>query len=437
MPDVFISYARENQDVAQRIAAAIAAEGYDVWWDDDIPPHVSYSELIAEKIGAAKAAIVIWSRAAAASEWVRAEADIARGARKLIQTSVDGTTPPLPFNLIQFAAIGDWNGEPDHPGWRRVKASIAALCGAPPEAVTAPPMPQAPVTAPPPAPPAPAPPPPAPLPAAALQTAPSVATPDLSIPPDAASAEAGKRHLIWAGAIGALALAVLGGAYLGSRATGPAPVAPPAAVTPQPVVSSPPSPTPAESASAPTPVPADRFVQTATVEDPDGYTNVRAGPAETFGVIGRIVPGEIVGTYPQSGDWRQVRLANGRVGFVAASRLRPAAAGAAHGQPAGSVDGGWTVMWTAVGTAYIGRLDVSGATATLDVTFQGMRVRQDCGVETRGADVRIRCRNARFTQGAGRYSPDSFEFTLRDGRMMQGRIRDEIGVTAPATFLRR
>jgi len=129
MVDVFVSYAREDQAFAQRIAHAAAREGYDVWWDDDLPPHLSYGEVITEKIGNAKAAIVVWSHRSAESEWVRAEADLARSQKKLIQTSIDDRQPPMPFNQIQFASIGDWNGEPDHPGWKKVRASLAALCG--------------------------------------------------------------------------------------------------------------------------------------------------------------------------------------------------------------------------------------------------------------------------------------------------------------------
>ena len=103
---------------------------------------LSYGEVITEKIGEAKATLVVWSRDSAASEWVRAEADMARNQKKLIQTAIDDCTPPLPFNQIQYAALGDWTGEADHPGWRKVRASLAALCGpAPAEAGPGPSLP--------------------------------------------------------------------------------------------------------------------------------------------------------------------------------------------------------------------------------------------------------------------------------------------------------
>jgi TIR domain/YARHG domain len=143
MVDVFISYSRTNRDAVVRLAEAVKAEGYSLWWDEELPPHLSYGDVITEKIGSAKAAIVVWSKAAGGSEWVRAEADVARNQKKLIQVSVDEAMPPLPFNQIQFASIADWQGEPDHPGWRKVKASLKALCGErdPAHAVASAPLP--------------------------------------------------------------------------------------------------------------------------------------------------------------------------------------------------------------------------------------------------------------------------------------------------------
>jgi hypothetical protein len=142
MVDLFISYSRSNRDVVRRLADAVTALGYIVWWDEELPAHLSYGEVITRKIGEAKATLVVWSRDSAASEWVRAEADMARNQKKLIQTAIDDCTPPLPFNQIQYAALGDWTGDADHPGWRKVRASLAALCGpAPGEAGPAPILP--------------------------------------------------------------------------------------------------------------------------------------------------------------------------------------------------------------------------------------------------------------------------------------------------------
>ena len=129
MVDVFISYSRADHARVAVLARAVEAEGYQVWWDVDLPPHQSYGDVITAKIGAARAAIVVWSAEAVKSEWVRAEADMARNQKKLVQTAIGDIMPPLPFNQIQYVDIGAWNGDPDHPGWRKVKASLAELCG--------------------------------------------------------------------------------------------------------------------------------------------------------------------------------------------------------------------------------------------------------------------------------------------------------------------
>lgn len=100
-----------------------------MWRDTDLPAHLSYAEVIEERLKSAKAVLVLWSAEAAKSQWVRAEADAARELGTLIQSSVDGTIPPIPFNQIQCANLKGWSGENDHAGWRKLKSSVVALAG--------------------------------------------------------------------------------------------------------------------------------------------------------------------------------------------------------------------------------------------------------------------------------------------------------------------
>ena len=139
MADVFISYARTDEKVARRVASVIQKAGYSVWWDADLPAHRSYSEEIESHLREAKAVVVLWSKEAAASQWVRAEADVARNDNKLVQLSVDGTIPPIPFNQIQCADLTGWRGGDRHGGLRKALDSVAALSskdgGAPPRPI--------------------------------------------------------------------------------------------------------------------------------------------------------------------------------------------------------------------------------------------------------------------------------------------------------------
>jgi adenylate cyclase len=130
MSDVFISYARSTAVQAQAVARALRALGYDVWWDDDLPAHRAYVDVIDERLAAAKAVVVIWSAEAAKSEWVQSEADTARTDHKLVQLSVDGSRLPRPFDRIQCADLRGWTGDLDAHDWRKVVASVGDLVGA-------------------------------------------------------------------------------------------------------------------------------------------------------------------------------------------------------------------------------------------------------------------------------------------------------------------
>jgi len=142
MSEVFISYARKAEAAAHRFADALRAAGYAVWRDDELPPHRPYADVIEERLRAAKAVLVIWSPDAVKSDWVRAEADVARAAGTLVQLSVDGAAPPMPFNQIQCDDLSGWTGDLAAPAWRKVEAAIEHLVRG-----TAPPAPAAPVGA--------------------------------------------------------------------------------------------------------------------------------------------------------------------------------------------------------------------------------------------------------------------------------------------------
>jgi len=134
---VFLSYARSSEDKASFAEEALRNEGYTVWRDSDLPAHLSYAEVIEERLKSAKAVLVLWSAEAAKSQWVRAEADAARELGTLMQSSVDGSVPPIPFNQIQCANLKGWEGEADHPGWRKLLSSVRALAGQSEETVKA------------------------------------------------------------------------------------------------------------------------------------------------------------------------------------------------------------------------------------------------------------------------------------------------------------
>jgi adenylate cyclase len=127
MADIFISYARSTEAQARKIGDALYVLGYGVWRDDELPAHRAYSDVIEERLKAAKAVVVIWSVEAVKSHWVRAEADAAREAGTLVQLTIDGSNLPMPLNQIQCADMVGWSGDTNALGWKKVAASIADL----------------------------------------------------------------------------------------------------------------------------------------------------------------------------------------------------------------------------------------------------------------------------------------------------------------------
>lgn len=131
--DVFISYARPSEVEAHRIAELLRADSFSVWRDDELPAHRAYSDVIEERLKSAKAVVVLWTSESAKSHWVRAEADTAREAGTLVQATLDGALPPMPFNQIQCADLKGWDGDTGSTGWRKLRDSVSALVGGPAE----------------------------------------------------------------------------------------------------------------------------------------------------------------------------------------------------------------------------------------------------------------------------------------------------------------
>lgn len=129
MADVFISYARPDEGLAVRVADVLRSAGYNVWRDDELPAHRAYADVIQERLKSAKAVIVLWSAESTKSQWVRSEADAARQLGSLVQATIDGLLPPMPFDQVQCADLNRWDGDVDAPGWRKLVASVSALTG--------------------------------------------------------------------------------------------------------------------------------------------------------------------------------------------------------------------------------------------------------------------------------------------------------------------
>ncbi len=127
--DIFISYARENELAAQRLAEAFEARGRSVWRDDKIAVGARYREVIQEALNQSACVVVIWSKAAVRSDWVLGEADSGRQRGVLVPVRIDDCEPGLEFRQLQTADLSGWKGELTAPEFLRVAQRIDALLG--------------------------------------------------------------------------------------------------------------------------------------------------------------------------------------------------------------------------------------------------------------------------------------------------------------------
>jgi len=108
LADVFLSYARGDRGTAERLANAIAATGLTVWWDRHIKGGAEFSRDIEQQLELASHVLVLWSKEAATSRWVRDEASVAADSGRLVSATVDGTPPPLGFRQFQTIDLRNW-----------------------------------------------------------------------------------------------------------------------------------------------------------------------------------------------------------------------------------------------------------------------------------------------------------------------------------------
>jgi TolB-like protein/tetratricopeptide (TPR) repeat protein len=133
---VFVSYAHEDVKQARTIIEVLERAGYGVWWDGLIEGGERFSRKTEDALDSAKAVVVLWSKAALASHWVRDEATFGRDRSRLVPLSIDGTEPPIGFRQFQYIDASRPKVKPGSPEMQSLLRAVAALHDQPaPQAV--------------------------------------------------------------------------------------------------------------------------------------------------------------------------------------------------------------------------------------------------------------------------------------------------------------
>lgn len=147
LPDIFLSYNREDQQRARHFAEGLLAEGFDVWWDVALKTGEAYDEVTETALNTARAVIVLWSQRSVQSRWVRAEATVAQRNRSFVPVMIEECNRPVMFELTQSADLISWRGDTAAPAWHGFLGDLKSRLGKPAATVATPAIPLAKVPA--------------------------------------------------------------------------------------------------------------------------------------------------------------------------------------------------------------------------------------------------------------------------------------------------
>jgi hypothetical protein len=127
MSDIFISYKREEQTVARKLADALEGEGWTVWWDPKLRVGERFNDVIEKALNEAKCAIVLWSKRSVESLYVKDEATHALNQNKLMPVKVEEVKLPFRFEELQTLSLCGWDGSKEFSEFRRLVEDISEI----------------------------------------------------------------------------------------------------------------------------------------------------------------------------------------------------------------------------------------------------------------------------------------------------------------------
>lgn len=127
MTDIFFSYSSKDRERVRPVRDALAAQGFDVFWDQQVPAGVDWDAWIRGHLNRSKCAIVFWSANSVASDNVRHEATVAKQAGKLIPVLIEELRAdqfPMGLYSVQGANLAGWSGAVEEPAWQKLQAEL-------------------------------------------------------------------------------------------------------------------------------------------------------------------------------------------------------------------------------------------------------------------------------------------------------------------------
>lgn len=127
MTDIFFSYSSKDRERVRPAQEALSALGYDVFWDQEVPPGQDWDTWIRGHLSQSRCVAVFWSRNSIGSSNVRHEATRAAEMGILIPILLDPLKAeqfPMGHYTIQGANLTSWDGDIRDPQWQKALAAI-------------------------------------------------------------------------------------------------------------------------------------------------------------------------------------------------------------------------------------------------------------------------------------------------------------------------
>lgn len=131
MADVFVSYKAEDRRRVTPLVEALNADGFSVWWDEQISGGAAWRQTIEKELNAAKCAVVVWSKRSVGPEgtFVQDEAAWAQERHVYVPVTIDKVHLPLGFGETQAFPLTGWHGDRSDPHYKAVQAAVRNIAG--------------------------------------------------------------------------------------------------------------------------------------------------------------------------------------------------------------------------------------------------------------------------------------------------------------------
>ena len=135
MADVFLSYARVDRELAERVKAGLEAAGLSVFFDvEGLDGGDVFPDVLDREVKGAGAVISLWSPHSLSRPWVKQECSIGLKRKCLIPLAIaplGDLDVPVAFEGVQQIDFTGFHGRTDTAEWQRLMRSLARTLGRP------------------------------------------------------------------------------------------------------------------------------------------------------------------------------------------------------------------------------------------------------------------------------------------------------------------